>query len=220
MRNVLLLAMFLIFAQSAAAAKMSLLIVKTDTQCELSINGKAQGVLKVESAKSLLQAQGKQIIICTSNGKRVERTEILKAGASMTVQLELRVEERFEQVAEGINDNAQKIIWTKSDNGSNIGWEGAKKYCADLGQGWKLASGENLLSLYDASGKSELTLDFNGTPYVLKPATTLIKFTGGGYWSDEVNEYGVWGVNLATGTRYTFTFDAVNFTRALCVRPN
>ena len=52
MRNVLLFAMFLIFAQSAAAAKMSLLIVKTDTQCELSINGKAQGVLKVESASA------------------------------------------------------------------------------------------------------------------------------------------------------------------------
>lgn len=220
MRNVVLFAVFLIFAHSAAAAKMSLLIVKTDTQCELSINGKAQGVLKVASAKSVLQAQGKQIIICTGNGRRVERTEILKDGASMTVQLVLRGEQRFENVADGIKDNAQKIVWAQSDNGENIGWEGAKKYCADLGKAWKLASGENLLSLYDASGKFELALDFNGTPYVLMPATRLIKFTGGGYWSDEVNEYGVWGVNLATGTRYTFTFDAINFTRALCVRLN
>ncbi len=219
MRNIVLFGVFLIFAQSVAAAKMSLLIVKTDTQCALSINGKAQGILKVGSAKSLLRAQGKQVIICASNGKRVEQTEILKEGASMTVQLELRADERFERVADGIKDNAQKIVWAQSDNGENIGWEGAKKYCADLGKGWKLASGENLLSLYDASGKFEHTLDFNGTPYALKPATTLIKFTGGGFWSDEVNEYGVWGVNLATGTRYTFTFDAVNFTRALCVRP-
>lgn len=128
--------------------------------------------------------------------------------------------ERFERVADGIKDNVQKLIWAKADNGTNIGWKDAKQYCAGMGKRWKLASGAALLSLYDASGKSELTLDFNGTPYVLKPATRLIKFSGGGYWSDEQNEYGVWGVNLANGERYTFRFDAVNFTRALCVRPS
>ena len=125
---------------------------------------------------------------------------------------------RFEPVAEGIKDNAQKLIWAKADNGKNIGWVDAKQYCAGMGKRWKLPSGENLLSLYDASGKFVLELDFNGTPYALKPATRLIKFSGGGFWSDEQNEYGVWGVNLADGTRYTFRLDAINFTRALCVR--
>lgn len=127
---------------------------------------------------------------------------------------------RFERVAEGIKDRVQNVIWAQADNGGNIGWIDAKKHCAGMGKTWKLPSGADLQSLYDPSGKHPLKLDFNGTEYVLKPATLLIKFSGGGYWSNEKNEHGVWGVNLANGTRYTFRFDAVNFTRALCVRPS
>jgi len=222
MRNAVFAAVLLIFAATAATAAAQdkpTLIIKTDVDCQLSINGEAHGVLKANAAKSLDLALGRQLISCTSDDRRVERIEHVKAGSSVTVQLVLAAKERFERVADGIKDYAQKVIWAQADNGANIGWDAAKQYCAGMGKGWKLASGENLLSLYDASGKLELALDFNGTPYALKPATRLIKFSGGGYWSDAQNEYGVWGVNLATGARYTFTFDAINFTRALCVWP-
>ena len=127
--------------------------------------------------------------------------------------------ERFVPVVEGIKDNVQKLIWAKADNGKDIGWTDAKRYCADKGKGWQLASGTALQSLYKAGGNFPQKMDYNGTDYVLKLATPLIKLSGGGFWSDEKNDFGVWGVNLADGTRYTFRFDALNFTRALCVRP-
>lgn len=220
MRNTIFVAILLMLAPVAVVAKKSTLIVKTDTACALSINGKSLGTLQVDLPRNLQMPVGKQQISCTHDSRRVERTETLKSGGTVTVQLVLPPPERFEIIPEGIRDNAQKLIWNKADNGSNIGWTGAKQHCVAMGAGWKLPSGENLLSLFDANSANEFTLDFNGTPYLLKPATALIKFSGGGYWSDEVNEYGVWGVNLATGTRYTFTFDAVNFTRAICVRPD
>ncbi len=220
MQKIVFVAVFLVFANAAMAAKASTLVIKTDVACQLSINGEALDALKADVPKTLQLAPGKQLISCVNGDQRVERIEHVKAGGALTVQLVLTPKERFERVAEGINDNAQRLTWAQADNGTNIGWVDAKKYCAGMGKRWKLASGTALLSLYDPNGKIELTLDFNGTPYALKPVTSLIKFSGGGYWSDEENESGVWGVNLATGTRYTFRLDAFNFTRALCVRPN
>lgn len=218
MRSAVVMVLLLVFAQNATGTKKSTLIIKADTHCQLSINDQAHGDLKANVALSLQLAPGKQLIKCVSQSQQVERSQDLIAGHMVSVQLKFPAQERFVRVAEGIQDNAQNLIWAQADNGRDIGWTDAKQYCAGLGKGWKLPNGTALQSLYDSSSKNELALDFNGTPYVLKPATAMIKFSGGGFWSDEPNESGVWGVNLATGARYTFTFDAVNFTRALCVR--
>ena len=126
---------------------------------------------------------------------------------------------RFERVAEGVEDNELKLIWAERDNGSDINWTNATQYCSGLGSGWTLPSSDALSSMYDANGKYPVPYVYNGTTYIAKPATPLIKITGQWYWTNEQNgSSGAWGVVLDGGGRYSGAVVNTYYARALCVR--
>ena len=126
---------------------------------------------------------------------------------------------RFERATVGVKDNEQSLIWAERDNGSDIHWNDATRYCSSLGSGWTLPRSVALQSMYDASGKYQVPYVYDGTTYTINPATPLIEFTGGGYWTNERNgSTEAWTVDLLAGDRYSVTVDDPDDGRALCVR--
>ena len=209
-------------AAAAEAAKKATLVIKTDTTCQLSINGEDRGTLEAQVTQRLPVDPGEQLIECVGAETRVEQTATVEGGRQAVVQLALpppAQPERFERVTEGVKDNEQNLIWAERDNGSDINWTNATQYCASLGSGWTLPSSVALQSMYDASGKNTVPLNYNGTNYSIKVATSLINFTGGGYWTSEQNGSSeAWNVLLVNGTRNSYPVDFTTGTRALCVR--
>ncbi len=209
-------------AAAAASAKKATLVIKTDTTCQLSINGEDRGTLEAQATHRLPIDPGEQLIECVGAETRVEQTETVEAGRQSVVQLTLpppAPPERFKRVSEGVKDNEQNLIWAERDNGSDINWTNATQYCSGLGSGWTLPSTGNLQSMYDASGKKTILLNYQGTNYSIKVATPLINFTGGGYWTNEQNGASeAWFVHLADGTWDSFTVALTFSGRALCVR--
>ena len=129
--------------------------------------------------------------------------------------------ERFVANGNGtVTDTKTGLIWADSDNGSNINWRDARKYCAKKGEGWQLPTVAQLQELYDASGKLSQKVGAN-TCYV----TPLIRLSSSFFWSsDEVKveakvDFGsVWLVNFDLGARYSTPFFFLANIRALCVR--
>ena len=201
-----------------AAAKKATLVIKTDMTCQLSINGEERGQLDASATKRLPVDPGEQRIECVDYDRRVEQSVTVEAGRQAVVQLALSPPDRFERVPEGVKDNEQNLIWAESDNGSDINWNDATRYCSGLGSGWTLPSSAALLSMYDASGKYPVPY-VSGTSYTVKPATPLIKITGLWYWANEQNGSSeAWYVGLPNGDRSADSFDDALKHRALCVR--
>ena len=204
---------------AAEATKKATLVIKTDTTCQLFINGKDRGQLEASTPQRLPVEPGEQLIQCVGADRRVEQTETAEAGRQSVVQLNLPPPARFERVAEGVKDNEQNLIWAERDNGSDINWTNATQYCSGLGSGWTLPNSDALSSMYDANGKYPVPYVYNGTTYNVKPATPLIKVTGQWYWTNEQNgSSGAWGVVLDGGGRYSGAVGYPDARRALCVR--
>lgn len=207
-------------AAAQAAAQQATLIIKTDTRCQLSINGEGRGWLEAASAQRTQVSPGEQLIECAGAGRRVEQTVSVDAGKQAVVQLALPAPERFERVSEGVRDNVQNLIWASSDNGSDINWGNAGAYCASKGAGWSLPTVAALQSLYDAAGKyPQSWRAYDGTAYTLKPATPLILISSCCFWSNEQNGASeAWFVGLLSGGRLAHTVGYAPGRRALCVR--
>ena len=229
MCNALLTLILLIFSGNFAAAQSgndAPTIEQVEAQIKQFEQAAAEKAKQAEAARQAeinRQAQIKRdAAAVTEREQAAEQTETVEAGRKSVVQLSLpppAPPERFERVTEGVKDNEQNLIWAERDNGSDINWNDATQYCSGLGSGWTLPSTVNLQSMYDASGKYPVPHVYSGTTYTVKPATPLIKFTGGGYWTNEQNgASGAWVVGLGSGSRVSYSVDYTDFTRALCVR--
>ena len=229
MRNALLTLILLIFAGNFAAAQSSSdapTIEEVEAQIKQFEQAAAEKAKQAEAARQAeinRQAQIKRdAAAVTEREQAAEQTETVEAGRKSVVQLSLpppAPPERFERVTEGVKDNEQNLIWAERDNGSDINWTNATQYCSGLGSGWTLPSSAALLSMYDASGKYPAPYVYSGMTYTVKPATPLIKFTGGWYWTNEQNgSSGAWVVDLSYGNRVSGTVGVPNTERALCVR--
>ncbi len=208
-------------AAAALAARQAILIIQSDTRCELSINGEAHGWLEADANQRLEVNPGAQLIECAGDGRQVEQTANVESGKQAVVQLALPAPEpeRFERVAEGVRDNAQNLIWAASDNGSDINWTKAGAYCASKGAGWTLPTVAALQSLYDKSGKYLQSFTYSAGTYTIKPATPLISLSGGTFWSNEQNGASeAWYVYLGGGDRYARAIGYAYYIQVLCVR--
>jgi hypothetical protein len=208
-------------AAAAAEAQKGTMIVKSDTRCELSVNGETQGWLEAEATQRVKVDAGEQLIECNAgDGRKIEQTEEIDSGKQSVVRLTMPSLERFSRVADGIADRDQQLIWASADNGSDINWGDAGRYCAGKGSGWTLPSVAALQSLYDASGAHGFswTSPRTGTVYTVKPATSLIRLSSCCSWSNESNGSSeAWGVFLYNGTRNSGSVVTAG-ARALCVR--
>jgi len=134
--------------------------------------------------------------------------------------------QRFSQLTDGIADRKQQLVWASADNGSDINWGDAQRYCAAKGSGWTLPSVAALQSLYDASGAHQrnwkMTYEVTTYDVAAKPATPLITISSCCFWSNEAKGApAAWVVFLDNGDRLLGAVGSGYFgRRALCVRPS
>jgi hypothetical protein len=129
-----------------------------------------------------------------------------------------------EQQRKAREEAARGPQWAESDNGADIDWNDATRYCASKGSGWRLPSVAELQSNYK-SGQS--------TPCGSYPATGLqagqrltckinskSRLTGPFFWSNEQRSFSeAWNIGLGNGGGYASPVEDGSDLRALCVRP-
>jgi Protein of unknown function (DUF1566) len=109
---------------------------------------------------------------------------------------------------------ATGLQWAQSDNGSDIDWNTAGKFCAGMGSGWRLPSVAELLSIYDKSGKASTGCGPGFTCQV----SSLFHLTGPWAWTNEPsNPMSTWIVILTKGSSTTYVVSDATKKRALCV---
>lgn len=206
---------------AAAQARLGTLVVRADADCALTVNGEASGRLTAEATQRIKVEPGESLIECVAEGgRRAEVTERIPSGEQVVVRLTVPPPSRFTQRSEGIFDAEQNVIWSASDNGSDIDWNGAQRYCAGKGSGWSLPTVVQLQSLYDAAGTHgrSWTSPYTGSTFTIKFATPLIRWTSCCFWSSEASSsLGAFSVGLNNGDRIAATMSS-GLQRALCVR--
>ena len=106
------------------------------------------------------------------------------------------------------------LAWAATDNGADIDWSDARRYCEAMGAGWQLPSPSDLISLYDASG----TITRACGESICK-VTPLLLVTAGFHWTRmQDNDTRTWVVDLSNGARQSMAAINPFHIRALCVR--
>lgn len=113
-----------------------------------------------------------------------------------------------------MRDSQTGIVWAGHDNGGDINWKDAKRYCAKSGKGWELPTVAELQGLFDPTG----TLTQRCGSFSCN-VTPLIRLSSLWFWSGESNGSSeAWDVILDDGHRHSGSVGDANVTRALCVR--
>jgi hypothetical protein len=149
------------------------------------------------------------------------------AGAQSSV---LNQSSAQEMLARGYwSDPSTGLAWTAKDNGSDISWSKAVKYCQSLNlagySDWRLPSIDELQNIYDGSGFS--APHSKGSVLALAGrAKGGLLLTGAREWSisrvidDRGHQTGIaWQYDFSHGKRWRY--DPIGYTgslRALCVR--
>jgi hypothetical protein len=152
--------------------------------------------------------------------KRIDDAKKAKAASEQAQEDSKRPAEQktkrtapFDELADGLlRDHRTGLIWSAADNGKDVDWVDAARYCNR--RGMQLPTVGQLQKLVDHSGAMT-------TPCQTRQCSVSDRFhlTGYGYWSRQ-REGARWAifVTLDTGRR---SFDYVgirNNYRALCVR--
>jgi hypothetical protein len=125
---------------------------------------------------------------------------------------------RWSEAGGGVlSDSRGNLSWTQSDNGEDIDWTAAGKYCGALklsGGGWRLPTLDELQAIYDASGGSSTKCRVTNCR-----VSALFKLSS--YWFWTSTPYGkneavtvTLGSGLPASYATTYAIDA----RALCVK--
>jgi hypothetical protein len=124
-------------------------------------------------------------------------------------------------------DPSTGLMWTGRDNGSNISWSHAAKYCRDLSfagySGWRLPSIEELEQIYDGSGfkAPHAVLGLAGRPKGDLLTTGVREWSSNRVLDDRGHKTGfAWEFDFSHGDRWKDPVGYSNQLRALCVRPS
>jgi formylglycine-generating enzyme required for sulfatase activity len=106
--------------------------------------------------------------------------------------------------------------WAEADNGSDINWNEATRYCVNKGSDWRLPTSAELQASYQ-SGHSTPCSPVSGQ-FTCKAASGS-RLTGPLFWTNEQNGPSeAWYVVLNAGHRNAYPVESRNHFRALCVR--
>ena len=203
-------------AQSSAS-----LLVTTDTACDWKLDGQPQGRLNVDDAKVIKTTAGEHLLQATSaDGKlKWQGTITTDSSAQKLVKIPLS------DTAPTWTDPAAGLMWTKTDNGSDVDWNQASNYCANLQlggySGWRLPTIDELQGIYDPSinipGQwAGRTVDRTTVTWHVKGNLHL----SGWQWSNSAGNAsgGAWFFSFVVGKRNLNDLGYSIFNRALCVR--
>jgi uncharacterized caspase-like protein len=135
-------------------------------------------------------------------------------------QVRREAEERARQEAARVAEAERKALeeaargpqWADSDNGADINWNEATRYCASKGSGWRLPTEAELLASYQ-SGRSTPCGSYSCNVSSNSRLTEPFFWTNDPQGSSEASY-----VSLATGYRGAYPVGEQYGYRALCVR--
>jgi hypothetical protein len=123
-----------------------------------------------------------------------------------------------------LKDSGTGLVWTRQDNGADIDWNAAKKYCEELAlagsSDWRLPTIEELELLYQPDTKSGPTYRYRDQDYPLK-MDPLFQLTAPGLWSGTERYTGMgvaWTFFFSSGRKLASRGNFSNYQRALCVQ--
>ena len=210
-----ILALALVCATAAFAQTASLLI-RSDVECRLSVDGESKGILKTGADLRVNLPLGEHHLeaIPVAGGPRWTDTVYLVDPAEKGVSIPLRAAmARAEAQKRGYwIDSKTQFMWAAADNGSAVTFSEAVYYCRNLAlaghKDWALPSIDDLQNLFggpaDASGF-----------HMLGP----IKLTGWAWSSSPGKESGEeWALDFGDGGRASLVMGDSGLNRALCLR--
>jgi|ERR1700722_10044597 hypothetical protein len=126
------------------------------------------------------------------------------------------------------SDPSTGLMWAAKDNGTDITWGNAMKYCQNLGlagySGWRLPSVDELQQIYDGSGFSPTHSGGSTIGLAGRPRGELL-LTGAREWSSSrvLDDRGrnsgfAWEFDYPHGRRWKDPLGYKGSLRALCVR--
>ena len=173
------------------------LLVTPDEACVLFVDGEKVATLKQYEARKVPVGQGEHLVRAVSMDEKAvvnKRINVQKAGQTV-VPVEMRAAmenaeaaKRFVDNRDGtVTDTKTGLMWASKDNGSDINWTDAKKYCESYNGGghtdWRMPTLEELSGLYDER--------YTQSVYCAKRSwndhvTPLIKLSCFSVWSSEL----------------------------------
>ena len=180
-------------------------------------------VLAILLAASATSAQEQKVDLdkLEAQLEQLKQEEAAAAAAARKKEKARLASQRFVSTKDVVRDNRQDIVWSSSDNGSDIDWNGATSYCASKGSGWSLPTSAQAQSMFDSTGKYAQPRSGHGTVWTIKPATDLIQFSQGAgiLWTSERDgSSSAFDVALTVGGRVSAPVSVSYIGRALCVR--
>jgi hypothetical protein len=131
---------------------------------------------------------------------------------------EINRDGRFIAYANGtVKDTRTGLMWASKDNGFDINWQGAKKYCENYRGGgytdWRMPTQDELAGLYDGRISYRAKQDD-----VYVHLTELIQLTACCPWASELSGSEASLFNFITGLSYSDNPSTPHSSRALPVR--
>jgi Protein of unknown function (DUF1566) len=192
------------------------LLIHTDVECRLSVDGAPQGTLKTGDGLRLNLASGEHQLEATPlDGKSTWRKTIQVAAAeNQTLDIPMR-EVISAQASDDRGywiDSETQLMWTAADNGSGVSLSQAVRYCRRLTlsgfEDWTLPSIDDLQRLFGGPDSR--------TGYRIKGP---IKLSGWQWSSTPGTQAGEgWALDFGDGARASVAAGDSGLNRALCVR--
>ncbi len=204
-----------VFAQTAPANAQ--LLVHTDLNCRLIVDGKPRGELRVGDGLRLSLTPGEHHLeaVPVAGGPRWEENVRLtgQEDPPITVLLHQAVANAEAERSGYWIAPDRRLMWAAADNGSGVTFQQAAYYCRFLALGghrdWTLPSIDELRNLFGGDA-DEYGHHVNG------PA----KLTGWTWSASEGREPGEhWALDFGDGGRASVVDGDSGLNRALCVRP-
>lgn len=204
--------------------------VMVDAPCVLKVNGERVHTFNANSYPTypVWLNVGTQRIECVSTKDpsiKAEKVMEVVQHQNELVTLRLKTSTRWQREGGTLIDVQSNLQWTARDNGVATSWRTAREHCARQGNGWRLPTADELLSLYDPGELGvECTDDkMAGTRCRVHEGFRLSSWY---FWSaDNDGSSKAWGVELNIGRKelvdlffYGQEMPPNKYSRALCVR--
>jgi hypothetical protein len=149
LRSILFLSSVLSLSSLTWAQSSALLLVTTDTSCDWKLDGQSQGRLNADDARVVKTSAGEHLLQATSADGQLKLQQSVTADPSAQKLVKILL---F-RLRPTWNDSATGLIWAHKDNGSDVDWNQASNYCANLQlggySGWRLPTIDELQGIRD-----------------------------------------------------------------------
>jgi hypothetical protein len=209
-------------APKLGALRSGKLLLDTNEACTLRVNGDTSGVIAPDQPKVFSVDSGQVLIECVSTQdqtRKVRQVQSVEVGKQLVLTLNIPAaasKDRFLDEGGNIKDTRTGLVWSKSDNGSDVYWEEATNICRRKSGNWSLPTQDELMSIYDTA----FSVSCGQHTCHTSPKFQLTYFV---FWSNQQKDsYDAWFVNLGNGFRnFAFSSRSVlgpgTVGRALCV---